>query len=102
MARQFLKCYAHGHSGEWEAICVDLDIAVQGASLPQVRHLLESAISTYLEAVADESPEDQHRLLNRRAPLFVRLRYELMMLRQRLRSNGDNDKTAGFSIPCHA
>lgn len=102
MSRQFLKCYAYGRSGSWEAICVDLDIAVQGNSFPQVQKLLGEAITGYLEAVSEESPEDQRRLLNRRAPLLVRLRLALMILRHRLRINGDHNKTAGFNIPCHA
>lgn len=102
MVRQSLKCYAHGRPGAWEAICVDLDIAVAGKSYPEVRRLLESAIGTYLEAVAEESPEDQRRLMSRRAPLLLRMRLAAMMLLQRLRFNGDHDKTAGFSIPCHA
>ena len=27
---RILHCYASGRDGEWEGICLDLDIAVQG------------------------------------------------------------------------
>ena len=35
MTRTYL-CYAFGQDGEWEALCRDLDIAVQGGSFEQV------------------------------------------------------------------
>lgn len=70
-----LHCYAAGKDGEWEAICLDLDIAVQGASFEEVSASLEKAISLYLESVSDLPSEEQERLLNRRAPLWLRLQF---------------------------
>ena len=35
-----LLCFAEGKEGDWEGICVDLDIAVQGASFNEVCELL--------------------------------------------------------------
>ena len=32
-----LLCFARGHEGSWEGLCVDYDIAVQGASFGQVQ-----------------------------------------------------------------
>ena len=33
---RMVRCYAKGHTGDWEAICLDLDIAVQGESFEDV------------------------------------------------------------------
>lgn len=51
-----------------KAICLDLDIAVQGSSFEEVFASLRDAIALYLETVADLPPEERHSLLHRRAP----------------------------------
>jgi len=51
---------------------VDFDIAVQGESFAQVQSLLAEALAAYIQDVGRESPKDAQRLLNRRAPFFVR------------------------------
>ncbi len=38
--RKVLRCYAEGRNGEWEAICLDLDIAVQEKSFEDAFHAL--------------------------------------------------------------
>ena len=48
---QYLRCYAEGRPGHWEAFCLDFDLAVQGESLPEVIRVLNTAISLYLERV---------------------------------------------------
>jgi predicted RNase H-like HicB family nuclease len=53
LASRSLHCYAEGRNGDWEAICLDLDIAVQGGSFEEVFGSLREAISLYLESVAD-------------------------------------------------
>lgn len=63
-----LLCFSRGRPGHWEAICVDLDIAVQGETHNEVIALLEASIRSYLEALADEEPAVRARLLRRRAP----------------------------------
>ena len=70
-----LHCYAVGKDGEWEAICLDLDIAVQGSSFEAVSTSLGEAISLYLESVSALPREEQDRLLNRSAPVWVRLEF---------------------------
>ncbi len=52
-----LRCYAYASGENWEAICVDLDIAVFGASANEVEETLDRCIRMYLETVADLSPE---------------------------------------------
>lgn len=97
-----LQCYAHGHEGAWEAICVDLDIAVQGSSLDEVRALLDVAIQSYCEDAIAEDRETAVRLLNRRAPFSVRFRLALDYLAHTLRKNGDDELKAGFDVACPA
>jgi predicted RNase H-like HicB family nuclease len=75
LANRTLHCYAEGQDGEWEAICLDLDIAVQGRSFEEVFLSLKEAISLYLESVADLQPGEQRSLLYRSAPLSVRLKF---------------------------
>ena len=69
---RMLRCYAYGRPNDWEAICIDLDIAVNGTTLQEVTESLGVCISLYLEAVANSPEEDQHRLLHRRSPWHVR------------------------------
>jgi hypothetical protein len=78
MTERILTCYAEQHpDGIWEAICVDFDIAVTARSFQEARDLMEHAVRTYLEDVAQAAPEQRHRLLNRRSPLFVRMKLAL-------------------------
>jgi hypothetical protein len=70
--RDSYLCYAKQRDGAWEAICVDLDIAIQGSSFDEVRDLLNTAVATYVADAANETDEDRERLLSRRAPWYVR------------------------------
>ena len=46
------QCYAQEGDQDWEAICVDLDIAVSSRSFEEVRGSLGTGIRMYLEWVA--------------------------------------------------
>ncbi len=71
-----LVCFAKGRPGEWEAICLTFDIAVQGASEEEVQHSLRQAIALFLQSARDErDPKVREKLLRRRAPVGVWLRY---------------------------
>lgn len=65
------RCYAHGCDGSWEAICVDLDIAIQGSSFDEVRNLLNGAVASYVADAVKEAPEVREQLLARKAPWYV-------------------------------
>ena len=69
--------YAWGNGGEWEAICVDFDIAVQGDSLEEVKRELQDAVETFLDYVHDLPANEQGPFLSRKSPLALRLRLEL-------------------------
>jgi hypothetical protein len=75
-----LRCYAEGRDGDWEAICLDLDIAVQGSSFEEVFSSLQDAITLY-QGVADLPPNERRALLRRPAPLSVRFRFLTHALR---------------------
>ena len=67
------RCYIFGKDDDWEAICTDLDIAVQGNSYEITKSLLDDAIGGFLHEVAKLPAKDQKEFLNRRAPLLVRI-----------------------------
>ena len=72
--RNAAVCYAWSSTDGWEAICVDFDVAAQADSLEEVRNGLFDAIDTLL-SYAEELPEsEKSRLLNRKAPLGLRLK----------------------------
>ena len=98
-----VTCYAWGVPGDWEAICVDFDLAAQGESFDEVRSELSDAIETYLEYVAELPENERARFLNRKAPLGLRLHLALLRrvfaLRDslKLRANGSTIR-AGFVL----
>ena len=96
-----ILCFARGVDGEWEAICPDLDIAVQGSSFDEVKSLLSESIKTYVEDAMAEGPEVARRLLSRRAPLWLRLQLAFALLGHAVRREGQSYR-AGFDLPCHA
>ena len=79
-----LTWYAMGTRGDWEAICVDFDLSVQGESLEDVWSELNDAVQTFLEYVTDLPPDDRQRLLKRKSPLRLRWKLELSYQRFRL------------------
>ncbi len=101
MAERQLRCYATCDEQGWEAICVDLNVAVQGRSLTEVRGMLSRAIALYIEEAKKEDPKTRERLLCRRAPLGIRTRYELGRAANFVLSRfGRKDSQARFDIPC--
>lgn len=98
-----LRCYAEGRPGAWEAICLDFDVAVQGPSFEAVDKDLREAIGLYLEEIADYPAKDRARLLNRKAPLLMRLKYLWCMIRSG--NDGDNNtpkERHEFTFPASA
>lgn len=104
MAKFAYFCVAEGSDQRgWEAICLDLDIAVQGSSFEEVRGLLKQAVGSYIEDALKESAADRERLLGRRAPLLVRLHYiSRLALSALLGRNRDGDLHGSFQVPCRA
>lgn len=99
--REFF-CVIHGHGTEWQGICLDLDIAIDGRSFVEVKGLLDEAISTYVEDALKEAEPARSALLNRRAPFHVRAYWAIQMALAALRGRKrDDDLPVGYPVPCH-
>jgi len=96
-----LLCFAQGTEGDWEAACPEFDIAVQGRSYEEVYSLLNTAIQDYVQAALQEDRATRARLLNRKAPLLVRVSYVVGFLRAAWAS-GDDRLRHSFTVPCAA
>ncbi len=70
-----LICIAKDRNGLWEAICLDLDIAVSGNSFEEVKDVLNQAIASYFEDAQREDEPTRSQLLRRRVPFWSRLRW---------------------------
>jgi ADP-heptose:LPS heptosyltransferase len=92
-----LHCYAEGQDGDWEAVCLDLDIAVQGRSFEEVFNSLRAAVSLYFQAVADLPSEQRSALLHRAVPLSIRLKFLLHAMRG-LFAGGDTRQRHQFTM----
>ena len=100
--RKVLRCYAEGRNGEWEAICLDLDIAVQENSFENVFQALNEAIALHFEAVS-ALPESEHaHLLDRPAPLSLRLRFLGYALRSLFTGDDGDGYHHQFTVPSAA
>ena len=92
-----LRCAAEGSRGQWEAICLDLDLAVQGQSFEEVYKELNEMIVGYLETVSTYSPAEQARLINRKAPFGLRFRYTVRYLLASLFGRDSNKERHDFT-----
>ena len=98
-----LKCYVHGGEASWEAICVDLNVAVCGNSQREVRASLRKAVDLYLETVAALPTAEQDGFLSRRAPWHTRARLAVLTWLSALRSGRDRPQAFIFQsqLPAH-
>ena len=96
-------CYAEGCPGNWEAICLDFDLSVQGESFDEVYRELHEAISMHLEYIETLPKEEQIRFLRRKAPFGLRIKVIMMLILAAIFTNGkDNADRAGFLVHCSA
>jgi hypothetical protein len=108
-----LRCFARSDERGWEAICVDLDIAVEADTFENARTVLMEAVKAYIEAALQEEPAVCRQLLSRRSPFHVRAMWALRLTvhlllpptHQRV-SQGREERPvslqAGFDLPCPA
>lgn len=96
------SCYAWRDDDAWQAICVDLDIAVQGNSFDDVYRCLNEAISDYIETVMELPAEDRDRLLNRRVPFWTRARIKAEYWYHAMRTLGNGGNSDHGSFPVNA
>ena len=95
-------CFAHGSDQEWEAICVDYDIAVQGSSFDDVKAMLDRAVADYVNDVMAESLETQRLLLGRRAPWHVRASMTFKLIFYNVFRGRQSEAQASFPVLCPA
>lgn len=96
-------CYAYGYEGHWQAICVDLDIAIEGRSRREVEDAMNRAVRSYVEDALKESPAARDRLLKRRSPLWVRAKMWLWLQIYLFRHRQAHKNTVSvIGVPCHA
>jgi hypothetical protein len=80
------RCFAERKETQWQAFCVDLNLAVQGDTFPIVKQKLDEMVRSYVH-LALENDDDQVRsdMLDRPAPLALRSRYWFIFAQNRLR-----------------
>lgn len=80
-----LRCYANKDGDQWQAFCIDLCLASQGDSFPEVKQKLEHMMVEYVyDALAGEDREFAEQLLNRKAPLSQIATYHWIKLMHHL------------------
>jgi hypothetical protein len=100
--QRHLRCYARGWADRWEAMCIDLDIAVEGASFADVQRKLSEAVHSYVAVAMQEDPANARRLLSRRAPCWVRWRIMFPTMLRLVHQSRGKDQRAGFELACPA
>lgn len=85
-----LRCYVEREkSGDWFAICLDLNLAAQAGSMEEAKDKLHSQISSYVREAMTVDAQYADQLLPRRAPLSFFVRYYWLRFRCSLRSRGE-------------
>lgn len=103
MARNLI-CVAKGRDGLWEAICLDLDIAVAGPSLEAVQESLNEAIFSYIDDALQEQEPTRSQLLNRSVPFWSRVRWTWPFILAALfgKKKQGVDATVEYPVACPA
>ena len=98
--QRILRCYAERKQDQWQAFCVDFDLAVQGDTFEEVYASLDQAVHDYVQRVAELPEPDRSHLLGRRAPFGSRVAFLAAVIRTALRAHGRGDETRfGYTLP---
>ncbi|HEV7341261.1 MAG TPA: hypothetical protein VGN68_06470 [Sphingopyxis sp.] len=100
MAGRDFLCFAEGDEKGWEALCVDLDISIQGKSFDEVQECLEQAVASYVEDAMAEDEDTRRKLLGRVAPWHVTAGFALRLIWANLKHRRAQISRASF--PVHA
>ena len=95
-------CYAEGQPGNWEAICLDFDLSVQGESFDQVYRDLHESILMYLDYIDELPKEEQAQFLNRQVPLTLRLKFISLLLLSAFKTGMNEKDRASFLVHSQA
>lgn len=98
--QRILRCYAERKQDQWQAFCVDFDLAVQGDTFDEVYTSLDQAVHDYVQHVVELPEPDRSRLLRRRAPFGSRVAFLVAVMRTALRPRGrDGETSFGYTLP---
>jgi len=95
-----LQCIAYRTQDIWRAICLDLEFAVQGDSLNDVRVMLVDAIQSHVEQVMTLDEPARSRLLNRSVPLQVRAKFAIRLFLATLFDRRQSKAVIRFPASC--
>ncbi len=80
-----LRCLAFREGDVWVGLCIDLDVATQADSFPQIKTDLAEAISGYISSTLEEKdPVVLDQFLHRRSPLKYRVMWEALHRSQQI------------------
>ena len=97
---RLLYCYAENRGDGWEAICLDVDVAVQARTLHEVVRELDGELDLYFESVMELPEAERAVFLDRPAPWNLRLKFLWHALRGLIR--GNSKERAEFTCHCPA
>lgn len=81
-----LRCYAERKGDQWQAFCLDLNLAAHGDTFQDVKSRLDEMIWSFVyDATVGEDAQYADQLLPRRAPLSYWLTYYWYSAIQRAR-----------------
>lgn len=105
MARNMRKVrfFAEKVGSQWQAFCVDLNLAVQADTLPEAKEKILSMVRSYVELAKEQNdPQHQRDMLFRAAPLSIQLRYWYVWVRCHLAKNTHNHHRGDrYSVAFH-
>lgn len=71
-----VRCFAERRGQQWQAFCIELNLAAQADTLKEVRQKLHRIIHSYVDlAMEQNDPDHQRDMLYRPAPISIQLRY---------------------------
>ena len=94
-----VRCLARREGDVFVAICVDLTLAAQGATLHEAREKLHAQIASYIGEALTVDRKYAPALLSRKGPLADRLVYRFCQLRSMMRKHGRNFFVYSEALP---
>jgi hypothetical protein len=100
---ELLRCYVEHRGDDWEAVCLDYDIAVQGHSLSEIQEKLARALGSYVDYANSLPAAERNRLLNRRVPFWTSVGFAARVLWTVVAGGrGGTGQRGAFNMPCAA
>src|SRR5262245_17857837 len=97
-----LRCVAYPYEGRWVGLCLDLDIAVEAESDARVFEVMKAAVNDYVASAMQEAEPVRKRLLQRRAPWYVRWPWAWRIFLATAKADRKRDDAIEFPVQCLA